>query len=342
MQNMDDFYLTVFSNASTLQHYPDNSTSRFRVKLPKPLELDDGQWSAAVVDIYHPPILGVKKGEGAQDVIILPFIVSEHSFLYDLHAFCTLLLTHAKRPELYTKRYFNDFLNIENLREFELNAAINKHQTTPGAGKQVFKISPFAIATQYRASLTDKEYILLESYRAYTLRQVLWCILHAYYKIFTTSQSDEEILEKYGIVVEKERTIAETLYMYALTFCNTVRFLAGSNIPEPETTSNYILVYSNLIDPSIVGDTYARLLFITSRQTEVNKDIIQVQNIKYMNVSKKYVDEISFLFCDEQGRQIVFEDGYLPTCIVLHFHKKAAHAKQWSLYKYKMLAPLNG
>jgi hypothetical protein len=46
------FYLTLPSNAS-LDVFPDNKTTEYRVKLPQPIELD-GNWEVGLYSISYP------------------------------------------------------------------------------------------------------------------------------------------------------------------------------------------------------------------------------------------------------------------------------------------------
>lgn len=50
--NKDSFYLTLPSNSS-MEYFPDNKTSTFSTKLPKPIILD-GEWRVGVVEFQYP------------------------------------------------------------------------------------------------------------------------------------------------------------------------------------------------------------------------------------------------------------------------------------------------
>lgn len=48
----DSFYLTLLSNSS-MEYYPDNKTTNFSTKLPKPLKLE-GEWAVGIVEFQYP------------------------------------------------------------------------------------------------------------------------------------------------------------------------------------------------------------------------------------------------------------------------------------------------
>ena len=49
----DDFYLTLPSHSS-LQEFPQNANNNFKVRLPKLIHLDEGDWKVALASISVP------------------------------------------------------------------------------------------------------------------------------------------------------------------------------------------------------------------------------------------------------------------------------------------------
>lgn len=166
---MTDFYVTLFSNTSQ-NTYPENSTSKFTVTLPKPLKLTDAEYRVGITQCHHPAILGIVNSAAGeeQDSIVFPRVFSEESFVYDLNTLASFILSHCKRPSLYTKRYFYEFLSIDNLREFNVNETLQKYKTTIADNTHKFKITPYVISSQYRISLEDRDYIEFQSNKKYT------------------------------------------------------------------------------------------------------------------------------------------------------------------------------
>lgn len=310
----DDFYLTLFSNTSQ-KTYPHNSTSKFTATLPKPIKLKHSEYRVGITQCHHPALIGTvdsEKGDD-QDCIIFPNIVSEQSFTYDLDTLASLILKNSNRPELYTKRYFHEFINKENLKDFDINEILKKYQTTIPEKGHKFKITPYDISPQYRVSLKERDYLEFQTNIKYTGKQILHIILSTYNRILIGKNA-----VKYGIVVEKGKTISDMLYLYAVTFVNSIR-TAAMRYASTEI-SNYLLIYSDIVEPSIVGNTMTRVLYVAPRQTDVNRDTVEIRNVRYARVSKTIISDISFLFTDENGRQLIFQDGYLPTLLTLHFY----------------------
>lgn len=309
---MSDLIVTLFSNTAQ-EKFPANSTSKFTVHLPRPLDLR-GNWYVGLLDCHHPPIITVVEGSEEQDLITFPHLVSEKTFTYNLELLVNTLLKYAKRPEMYDKRYFHEFLVIENFGEFSVNETLSKYKTTLTPNKHQFKITPYMIDPQFRQSLVDRDYIKFESDRPYTMRQILYNIINTYHTILVQGKN------QYGIEIEAGRTIGEMLYLYSFTFINTVRKQVGfSN----DHVSNYLLIYTDMVIESIVGNEVARLLYATPRKSDVQQDYAEVRHVRYIKVAKSFISDISFLFCNERGHQYLFESGYLPTWLTLHFVNKA-------------------
>lgn len=309
-----DFYITIFSNTSQ-KSYPYNSTSKFTVSLPRPIKLINSEYRVGITQCHHPALIGTVNSEKGddQDCIIFPNIVSEQSFTYDLDTLTSLILKNSSRPELYTKRYFHEFLSKDNLKDFDVNDVLKKYRTKIPKGAHKFKITPYDIALQYRVSLEDRDYVEFQTNFKYTGKQILYIILNTYYRILL-----EDNGTKYGIIVEKNKSISDMLYLYAVTFVNSIR-AAAIRYASAEI-SNYLLIYSDIVEPSIVGNAMSRILYVAPRQSDVNRDTVEIRNVRYERVSKSVVNDISFLFTDENGRQLIFQDGYLPTLLTLHFY----------------------
>lgn len=322
-ENMEDFYLTLFSNTSQ-QIYPNNSTSKFTLKLPKPVILNGGDWCVGLTECHHPSILGSVDGNSIVDEIVFPLIEKAYVYRYDLQNLVMFMLAHAAKPELYTKRYFNEFLDLERLKNFDVDEKINEAKVPllPDHPKS-FCINFYTVASEYRGDI-KKTGFWFQSERKYTMKQLIWIILKTYYDVFIDAKKNPSILGVYGLLMEG-KTVAEMLQLYALTFVNAVR-VYSDHFSRSVTESNYLLIYSDFVDQSVCGNTLSRLLYITNRKNAIEEDVINVQNVRYIPIAKNYIEDMSFFFSDERSRQIIFESGFKPTLIVLHF-KRAGDRK---------------
>lgn len=322
---MDDFYVTVMSNSSQ-DIYPDNTSSKFTIKLPKPLNLSNHM--VALEEIFHSPIYGVLTApDSNDDIIIFPFTFSneinqkEPEHTYDLNGLVSKIIENAKHAKTYTRGYFFQYLDKRLLKEWEICPELSADKTVIDVPdneyhSSVIKVTTFTPSLKYRDSVDKEEkFIQFQKGRVYTGRQVLWLILNHYYELFTSSISDEELLDRYGIS-RKNQTVADFLYFYSLSFVNTLRELTQQH---RTIESSYILLYTDIIENSMVGRDFASLLFLTKRNRYYENHNIIVFHPKFLRCQKKEIDQISFFFADELGRPIKFQGGREPCVLVLHF-----------------------
>lgn len=80
-----------------------------------------------------------------------------------------------------------------------------------------------------------------------------------------------------------------------------------------------LYVYSDLVFPQLVGDTYAPLLRVVPVQEKEYGDIVHqtFQTLQYIPVSKRNFDTIEIDIRNDSGESIKFASG--KTLIVLHF-----------------------
>lgn len=86
--------------------------------------------------------------------------------------------------------------------------------------------------------------------------------------------------------------------------------------------TGYMLIYSDIIKPRIIGNTMARVLTMYPMITKTDTyQAIDIVNIQYCPIEKFSISNINILITNEEGEQINFEDGFFNTSIVLHFRK---------------------
>ena len=71
----DDFYLTLPSHSS-LQEFPQNADNNFKVRLPKRIRLDEGDWKVVLASISVPDPKNVLPSWLTNDVVL--FTVSSY------------------------------------------------------------------------------------------------------------------------------------------------------------------------------------------------------------------------------------------------------------------------
>jgi hypothetical protein len=86
--------------------------------------------------------------------------------------------------------------------------------------------------------------------------------------------------------------------------------------PEP------VYVYTNIIKPDLVGDTYARLL--TPLHFPSSTGYHRFDYPMYKPLEKKFFETISIRIVTKNGSDVVFDDSVITCLVVLHFKKRSS------------------
>ena len=108
----DDFYLTLPSNSS-LQEFPQNANNNFKVRLPKVIRLDEGDWKVALASISLPDPKNVLPSWLTDDVVLFTVTsyYSEKNNSTNKISFETdVKLPHIGRQVDFTSMTLHDFL----------------------------------------------------------------------------------------------------------------------------------------------------------------------------------------------------------------------------------------
>jgi hypothetical protein len=84
--------------------------------------------------------------------------------------------------------------------------------------------------------------------------------------------------------------------------------------PEP------VYVYTDIIKPDLVGDTYARLL--TPLHFPSSTGYHRFDYPMYKPLEKKYFETITIRIVTKDGSDVVFDDSVIPCLVVLHFKRR--------------------
>lgn len=88
--------------------------------------------------------------------------------------------------------------------------------------------------------------------------------------------------------------------------------------PMPLCGVEYIYVYSDIVQPSVFGSTLVNILDCFSFQSGTTKGI---HNTIYKSLNTNFIEDISIIITDQDGRRINFYEGASVTC-VLHIRPK--------------------
>ena len=88
--------------------------------------------------------------------------------------------------------------------------------------------------------------------------------------------------------------------------------------PSPKCGVDYIYLYTDIIHPTNFGGQLVNILDCFSLENGGNKGI---HNCIYKSINTNFIDEISIIITDQNGRAIRFREGSTLTC-VLHIRPK--------------------
>lgn len=283
--DISSFYINLLSGCS-LNYYPDNSLSKFKVKLPYNLKfLHDDNWHVAVTKFACTSIKHIQYVEQSKRRVIFKYI---NLVLVDNIIITELLQAVTKFLETigdssFFDRYINlkNELNINNFKNYKFIEVMTHHR----------KIK---IPTQY--AFTSKE-------------------LFDYY--FTQIPNKERVEHVDYLKKSFDNSKVPTLISSKmLAYYNTL-------ISDYEPL-NYLCLYTDIIKPHIIGDRMARSLYmhpIKNADEWTQRNVIDIKNVEYYPLEMINLSEINILIADETGDQINFHDSTFSTMVLLHFKK---------------------
>lgn len=319
MLKENEFFVTVFSNSSQ-DYYPDNTISKFTTRLPRPIKLD-GNYKVGLIEIQYPPIVGVinTEGDDQEDCITIPVTRNNENTKVSIENFINILVMGSKRCELYTNdRYYEEFMDVKKLDNFEKNFQeyrdfVGKPGQINNEGiKGLYEIVP--TVKQFRSE--DFKTIPLNPIGSYKMKHMIYKFLQYYfhnYKKFTQA----ELSADYKI--NQQKYIKGVLLKQNLReFIDIIKSRVELNYAKKPDTM-YLAVHCDIIAPRIIGGSISKVLYFGSKALNSKLEETYVQNVQYIPVIKDYMEEISFFISDETGTRVLFESGYKPLSITLHF-----------------------
>lgn len=318
----EDFYVTVFSNQSD-DLYPQNSKSRFTAKLPKPLTFDKNkEYVVGLSEAYFSPVIGTTTSLDPElDVIQLPLQFKKEARSSDLDILIDLILNSAKEPRIYTIHYFRSFLNLRKLKSFETDPDINQHKTELDETKPRYFFKLFSFAAKYKDASNNEKFIELDADRKYSLKQIMWRVLDTFYKIFVEAAKNPNAIPDFNVDTY-QGTVAENTFAVANIFVQTFLYHVMQRFDLRNHSSNYILLYTDIIRERMISNSLSKVLYVTNRNKNILTEEIYVKNLQYIPLAQTYIEEVSVAMYDEEGQLLVLdsEDGN-PTCVQLHFKR---------------------
>lgn len=325
------FYVTLFSTSSQ-DVYPNNTKTNFTCILPQPINLQ-GNWELGLVQFFHDKIIGTKNAL-EKPIIFETKEIEQTNFIH--------LLKSKINPVICTSDYWGDFKNpsfYEIDKQNSIWSDFDKENSMyrSASDELVMKVKNIVSPNDgfsFKKLGASKQLIRMGKNKTYnSLLSVLKEYLHGYIEAY---YNDKQLLEQEKAKVEEKKNTAKIetitknmnalndgiqklLYHKAMEIIEPLEMEARSIVPHG---SHFVLIYTDVIKRHVVGNTNAKVLFMSDRGGDINSPVL-VTNVQYYPIEKQYINEISVLIANDVGEQLVFgqSNPSKPTSLVLHFRK---------------------
>lgn len=289
---MDNFtYVTLLSNSS-LKYYPENTLSRFTVKLPNTINFDSNEkWYVGLTNVTHTSIRAQQK---TQPIKIKIKSTGKQGFLTE-----KLINLLNAAPDFYQKVKEKNFFD-----RYKKTLELKKYSFVNGQPFIQIKVLP------------DKNIIIICD-EEYTPRQLFDIIFSQIKK-----EKWDDFIKSFQEDIKNFKETKEIKNKIQKIKDEHIEEIAAAILTSP--LPFYICFYTDIIKPRIIGDTEARCLYMSPLGTFTDRSkalSYEIDNVQYCPIEKYNISEINILIADENGEQINFEDGLFMTCLVLHFKK---------------------
>jgi len=296
-------YVTLLSNSS-LKYYPENTLSRFTVKLPNVINFDANEkWYVGLMNVAHTSIC--KEKDIPAKILIKSSV--KQGMIYE-----KLINLLNAAPEFYQKIKENSFFERYMSATF---IEFNKYDFSKLGYNQV----------EYKFDFSKLGYIqveLLENVVVKIHMDVEYTPEDFFDNIFSQIEKSKwkQFIESFQNDIKQFKMTTETKDKILKMKNNYVKEITKQTFILPF----YMCFYCDIIKPRIIGDTSIRCLYMNPLGAYTDKSLArsyQIDNIQYCLIENNNISEISILITDENGEQINFDGGLFMTSLVLHFRK---------------------
>lgn len=302
LESNSSFYLTLLSGCSS-DYYPENSLSKFTVKLPQELNCTNGDWDVGLTRFSFTSLEDTTFLETVEEVKviftanayknvhtangILDVLQSTPNFMKNIHS--SIFFDSFKKPQFEIKD--STIINVEN----------NNNASVEFTGKT--------------------QNIKLPINTAFTVTE----LFNAYFAKIPNKHLNKEIAhlkEAYTYYNQfPNRSVQAAIDIYK---CRVSEDISTTTTTIKTNLPNYICMYSDIIKPRIIGNQLSRFLSMTP---VLNESILKerteqiIRNVEYCRLERTRISEINILIADETGEQLNFRNDTFATMLLLHFRK---------------------
>lgn len=301
MANKNDFFLHLPSNVET-DFTKENKTNHYHTTLPRPLELNPMEWVVALHELIYP------------------------------HTWNNITRPHNKLELGITRngRTFFKTCNIDPAffaNGYELAGAITRKIELRG-GKTTFLYNKSS--NKMRIKLPDNESISMSRKMA---RQMGWFVD----KEFPTAKGREEReardeLRRTALTLEEEPDAGDEEVSREERdasdedddILDNATYTSEHGV-DLNFDTHSLFVYCNLVEESLVGNTYSKLLRIVPTPPERHGEYVTTTflNPQYLSLATSFVSYVEIVVLNDVGRPVMFDRGKLNA--TLHFKRIKNH-----------------
>ena len=281
----DQFYIVLPSNSS-MQYFPENTTSHFVTKLPKEVQLH-GDWTVALTEIQIPLTFLHLTNDVLERTVVVEMATTTQNFKTDEFVDITGLEFQSEEECFVNPGVYR---NIDSLVE-EINnlESVKSHLRLRIERGGFVKISRTCNSNQCTARLHKLE-----------LSEKIWKILGVVdnKRAYSNGKAYIMIKDDEPVTGERPANLAESL-------------------------PNMLMVYGNLLEPYVTGDVQTRLLRAVSLDIhEYNFGLTKVKAFSpamYLPLLFNSFQAVEIDIRDQMGQPLPFTHGTLT--ITLHFRR---------------------
>jgi len=111
----------------------------------------------------------------------------------------------------------------------------------------------------------------------------------------------------------------------AETIMNPANYHSSRAILSVKDNSDFVhlilFVYTDIIIPNLVGDSYVRLL--TTLHIQSTTGYHRFNYPLYKSIEQSFIDSITIRLVTKKGEDVLFEDSDISSIVTLHFKKKS-------------------
>lgn len=301
MNQRDDFYITLLSDAST-NYYQNNSLTSFTNKLPSVINLTHGIWKVGVCEIY-----------------INDFIPNIFNEDYEESAF--IIIGSTDKNILGIGKTYLPFNKSDSRCDWKaiiLPKLLENISGGPGHNKK--ECERHLISEIYSFLTNDNNYNYKEPTKTLEIKDTKYvavCISTSSLKLdvkipiqrsYTVKGFLKVIFDQVKNIKSHKEKLLKDFEVFLSEF---------TSITKP----SMINIYTDIIEPCFVGDSKVRVVKTIETKNAYDSTIIKYYSVQYHIVEKKDFDNISIKLTDKFGYDINFSRSVIPTKILLHFIK---------------------